>query len=424
MAPPPPVEPSPPPVAAPAPEGRLRRRLRRACRLRPRRRPRRQPGRRPPRLGSIYRRVVRRARNSNDEPIYKKWWLWAGVGAVVVGVVVDAVVVLGLGELRPVSAIRRYFDPPVLLEVPLDDSLASVGRARRLLDGRLGFGCKKSGTFAVLDFATAPQGLKSIGVDLTLGAKMTTTTFTGPGGSDITLPTSATLEIGSGTGTLVRRHALDGAGAVLATGHGQGAIASGDTIHIAVTFGATTDGGAGDGGTTDGAGGSGGGTGGGGVGGNDGGAGDATDGGSAPAPPRRRQGQVRLRHAGHDGIEPRLDDDHDHERRRAEVGRAHGERGRRRDVSSRAPIRAAACRSIRRDGTLTIKFQPAASGVKSSTLTASATPGGTATVMLTGTAVDPARCRSCPTTRRSIRSSRVRSAPRRCSSCRACWRSR
>ncbi len=259
------------------------------------------------------------------------------------------------------------------------------------LMGGLGFGCKKSGTFAVLDFAgTAPQGLKSIGVDLTLGAKMTTTTFTGPGGSDITLPTSATLEIGSGTGTLyVTAHALDGAGAVLATGTGQGAIASGDTIHIAVTFGATTDGGAGDGGTTDGAGGSGGGTGGGGVGGNDGGAGDATDGGSAlphlVADKDKYDFGTQVT-TGTSLGSTTITITNDGAQKSGALTVSVGD-------AVTFPASADMCSGMSLDPgascTLTIKFQPAASGVKSSTLTVSATPGGTATVMLTGTAVDP-----------------------------------
>ena len=270
-----------------------------------------------------------------------------------------------------------------------------------VLAGGLGVGCKQSGTFAVLTFqagSPAPQGVKSIALQLTLGAKTTTTTFTGAGGGDITLPTSATLEIDSGTGTLtVLARALDGSGALLATGSGQGTIATGSTTPITIVLGPGNDG---DGGVSDGAGGASGGGGSGGAagasGGADGGtdASDAgTDGGAAAAKLVVDNGEskydfgtqvttatgagigstvVTIRNAGGQLSGALMVGVGD-----AVTFPATG------DTCTGATLAPGATCAI------TLKFEPATSGMKSSTLTVSATPGGMTTVMLTGMAVDP-----------------------------------
>jgi tetratricopeptide repeat protein len=103
MAPPPPVEPSPPPVAAPAPVEPL-------APPPPVASPPPAPAPAPEAPASSAPAMpgvdltASGAQNSNDEPIYKKWWLWAGVGAVVVGVVIVAVVVASSGAASAPSS--------------------------------------------------------------------------------------------------------------------------------------------------------------------------------------------------------------------------------------------------------------------------------------------------------------------------------
>jgi tetratricopeptide (TPR) repeat protein len=102
---PPPVEPSPPPVAAPPP-------------VEPIAPP---PAASPPPVPAAVPAAEAPAasvsatpgvdltasntQSSNDEPIYKKWWLWAGVGAVVVGVVIVAVVASSGSASAPSSGL-------------------------------------------------------------------------------------------------------------------------------------------------------------------------------------------------------------------------------------------------------------------------------------------------------------------------------
>jgi tetratricopeptide (TPR) repeat protein len=86
----PPIEPSPPPVVAPPPVVPLA--------PAPAATPPPAPAPAPPSSApatpgvDLTAQSAQGAQGSNDEPIYKKWWLWAGVGAVVVAVVIVAVV--------------------------------------------------------------------------------------------------------------------------------------------------------------------------------------------------------------------------------------------------------------------------------------------------------------------------------------------
>jgi len=104
--------------------------------------------------------------------------------------------------------------------------------------------CKQSsGTFVVLTFqGTVPAGspIHSIGVSLQLGTRSDSTFFQAPGGSVITLPTDATLQIGSGSGDLtVSATALAENQTPLATGTAHGRVTNGQTTKIILAFGGT-----------------------------------------------------------------------------------------------------------------------------------------------------------------------------------------
>jgi hypothetical protein len=273
--------------------------------------------------------------------------------------------------------------------------------------GGLGFGCSKSGTFVILDFkagASTPKGIRSIDLDLTLAGHSAMTTFTGPTGSDISLPTSATLEIGSGSGVLtLTARARGQAGALLDMGTGAGTITSGSTTHITVQFGApATDGGTPDGGSPD-TGGSGGGGGGGG--GADGAAGSAGT-GATDGP----MGETSEPDGG--PTPPQLATDKDKYDFGTQVTTTTGAGVGTTTITVRNaggqktgalivgvidavtfPTSADTCSGMSLDPgatcTVAVKFMPGTSGMKSSTLQVGASPGGMAVVRLTGTAVDP-----------------------------------
>jgi hypothetical protein len=259
------------------------------------------------------------------------------------------------------------------------------------LVGGLGFGCSKSGTFVVVDFdgsSTAPKGIKSIDLALTLGGKTAMTSYTAPGGGDITLPTSATLEVGSGSGTLgVTATAHDKSGGSLATATASGTVTTGSTTTIHVQLGGSPDGGAGMGGSD------GGGTG--------GTAGEQTDG----PPPTE---------GGTDGgpTPPQLVTDKTMYDFGTQVTTATGAAvgstvvtvtnmgGQKSGTiivgvidSMTFPTAADTCSGMTLDPgascTVTVKFMPAMAGAKSSKLQVGATPGGMAAVMLSGMGVDP-----------------------------------
>ncbi|HVU49782.1 MAG TPA: choice-of-anchor D domain-containing protein [Polyangia bacterium] len=286
--------------------------------------------------------------------------------------------------------------------------LSRAWLAAVVLGACLGFGCSKSGTFVVLDFkagASAPQGVKSIDVGLTLGGQTAMTSYTAPGGGDITLPTSATLEIGSGSGTLaVSATARDAGGAALATAAATGVVTSGSTTHVTVTFGGSSpDGGAGQGGSSgsDGAAGQGGSSGtAGGQGGASGAAGEPSDAGPTEG--------------GADGgpTPALLASDKDAYDFGTQVTTATGaavgstvvtitnKGGQRSGTlivgvidSSTFPTSGDTCSGMTLDPgascMVTVKFMPGTAGAKSSKLQVGATPGGTVPVMLSGMGVDP-----------------------------------
>ncbi len=106
MAPPPPVEPSPPPVAAPAPVVPLAPPPAPSPPSAPAPAPETPAPSAPAAPGvDLSASGAQSPQGSNDEPIYKKWWLWAGVGAVVVGVVVIAVVASSGSASAPSSGL-------------------------------------------------------------------------------------------------------------------------------------------------------------------------------------------------------------------------------------------------------------------------------------------------------------------------------
>src|SRR5215831_19035917 len=90
--------------------------------------------------------------------------------------------------------------------------------------------CKSGdgGTYVVVAIqagASTPSGIRSIDLDLTLDGHSASTTFTGPNGGDIKLPTDGTLEIGSGAGNLtITAHARGAGGQLLDTGTGHGSV--------------------------------------------------------------------------------------------------------------------------------------------------------------------------------------------------------
>lgn len=105
-------------------------------------------------------------------------------------------------------------------------------------------GCSQpTGTFVKLDFSgtvSQDKPIASIAVDLQFGALTDSTTFLAPSQGNITLPSSAVLDIGAGAGSLVvSARALAGDGTVLGIGNGSGTITRGKTSVIPVQFGST-----------------------------------------------------------------------------------------------------------------------------------------------------------------------------------------
>jgi hypothetical protein len=114
-------------------------------------------------------------------------------------------------------------------------------------------GGQEAGTFVLLDLqlgrgAPPAEGLQAIALEIDLGGKKTMTALR-KGDGAITLPTTASLEIGAGAGPLVIvARALDAAGAQRGAGTGMGQVARGATarVTIAIDFdaGGWADGGA------------------------------------------------------------------------------------------------------------------------------------------------------------------------------------
>jgi hypothetical protein len=249
----------------------------------------------------------------------------------------------------------------------------------------LAAGCsKQSGTFVVVDLrpgTATPGGIQSIDLDLTLGGRTATTTFTGKDGGQIALPTDATLEIGSGSGALtITAHARGAGGALLDTGTGAGVVVAGGTSHVVVQLGsAPSDGGAG----SDGAAGSDGGA---------GGAGGAVDGAASdgPAPATlvadKQAFDFGTVVSGSDSTPTTVT-----------VTNAGGQRSGALIVgvvdAVTFPTAQDTCNGTVLDPgascTVSVRFEPAAAGAKTTTLRVGGTPGGTAEVALSGTAVDP-----------------------------------
>jgi hypothetical protein len=261
-------------------------------------------------------------------------------------------------------------------------------------------GCGKSGTYVVVELRAGtgtPAGIRSVDLDLMMAGRSASTTFTGKGSGDITLPTDATLDIGSGAGALTITARARGAdGALLDTGSGAGNVVTGGTAHIVVQLGAQPgDGGAGDGGAgrdgsssdTSGSGGAGG----------AGSGGSSVDGSSSDG-------------AGSDGPSPPqvVADRDSFDFGTVVVGSASGatvitirNAGGQRTGALVAGVVDAVTFPTSQDGcngtaldpgascTISVKLQPSAAGSKSTTLRVAGSPGGTASVALSGLAVDP-----------------------------------
>jgi hypothetical protein len=104
--------------------------------------------------------------------------------------------------------------------------------------------CKQStGTFVLLTFdGSVPAGksIHSIELSLQLGTRIDKTTFQAAAGGAITLPTDATLQIGSGSGDLtVSANALASDQSLLAMGTNGGRVTAGQTTRITVHLGAS-----------------------------------------------------------------------------------------------------------------------------------------------------------------------------------------
>jgi hypothetical protein len=110
------------------------------------------------------------------------------------------------------------------------------------------FACKKtdrSGTFILLKFegmVASGKPIATIEVDLQLGSQSDSASFPAQANSDITLPTSAALEIQSGEGDLTitaRARAKDGT--KLGVGSGSGKVVSGQTVTIPINIKPATE---------------------------------------------------------------------------------------------------------------------------------------------------------------------------------------
>ncbi len=104
-----------------------------------------------------------------------------------------------------------------------------------------------TGTFALMTFdanGVVPPGIKSLDLQLMLDGKPASTTISGKNGADLTLPTTASLEIQNGSGQFdVVAIARDAQGSELGRGSATGTIVSGATARISTTidFGAVAD---------------------------------------------------------------------------------------------------------------------------------------------------------------------------------------
>jgi hypothetical protein len=241
--------------------------------------------------------------------------------------------------------------------------------------------CKGGGTYVVVAIQAGsgtPSGIRSIQLDLMMAGHVASATFTGPNGGDITLPTDGTLEIGSGAGDLtITAHARGANGQVLDTGTGHGIVSRDSTTHIVVQLGTGPgDGGAGGTGGSDG----GGGSGGDGGPGNDGGPqppmvvadSDSFDFGTVVTGNASAATVITVRNTGgqHTGT--------------LIVGVV--------DAVT-FPTSADTCNGNQLDPgascTVSVTFQPASAGAKTTTLRVGGTPGGTVSVTLSGMGVDP-----------------------------------
>jgi hypothetical protein len=99
-------------------------------------------------------------------------------------------------------------------------------------------GCSNGGTYVLVDISgTNLPEVASIELDLDLGGAMANTTLANADHTPIALPTSATLQIGSGTGMLTAKAtARDAAGKEVASGTGSVAIVAGGTVTMSITL--------------------------------------------------------------------------------------------------------------------------------------------------------------------------------------------
>jgi hypothetical protein len=104
-----------------------------------------------------------------------------------------------------------------------------------------GSGCQQPNkSYVLLSFSgTVDQPIRSIAVDLTLGARTDSTSFEEPAGDTIKLPVEGALEIGGGEGDLaVSARALDDGQRVVAEGSGSGRVTAGQTSTVEVPLSA------------------------------------------------------------------------------------------------------------------------------------------------------------------------------------------
>ena len=98
--------------------------------------------------------------------------------------------------------------------------------------------CKGKGTFVVLSFTSGPALVKTVACTLTLGTQTASASYTAKG-SELSFPTTGTLEIGSGAGSMIADCAAkDAAGGVLATATGTLVVVRDATSTLTLSFSA------------------------------------------------------------------------------------------------------------------------------------------------------------------------------------------
>jgi hypothetical protein len=106
--------------------------------------------------------------------------------------------------------------------------------------------CKTNGTYVMVTFdkaATTPSGIAELDLQMMLGGRSATATV--DPGHEITFPATAVVAIGNGSGALsIDVVARDASGAMLDHGHGDGMVVHGQTTSLTVQLGGGGGGGA------------------------------------------------------------------------------------------------------------------------------------------------------------------------------------